>query len=701
MGAAMTSNPGHNTARDPRYDVLFEPIRIGPVTAKNRFYQVPHATGTGSAMPHTRAGIREAKAEGGWAVVCTGYCSIHPSSDDRHYPFSSLWNDADVKAQSVMVDAVHRHGALAGVELWHGGGVVANKVTREAPLSPSGIGEPVYVTHPIQPRVMDKADIRALLSWQKDAALRARAAGFDIVYVYAGMGYLPFQFLVSRYNKRTDEYGGSFKNRARLLHEMIEVTKEAVGDTCAIAVRLTAEENMGANGFRGEVEGEALFDLLGDLPDLWDVKLGFADDGVTSRFKDEAYHEEFVRYVKTKTAKPVVGVGRFTSPDTMVRQIRSGVLDLIGAARPSIADPFLPSKIEQGRIDEIRECIGCNVCVATYAEGVPIRCTQNPTMGEEWRRGWHPEHITAHGSDDRVLIVGAGPAGLECARALGQRGYAVTLADAERELGGRVTRESRLPGLAAWARVRDWRLGRLDTMPNVEIYRDSQLGVGDILELAPQRVVLATGARWTPCLPSGPDGVPPEIAPSVTVQTPDDIMDSETPAGDVLVLDLDPYYMGGVVAEKLARDGHAVRVVTPNTAVSPWTAFTEEQHRIMVRLLKLGVDVMTAHSLLAVNGRGAEVASIYGGKTQLLACDTLVVVGTRAPFDGLARDLEEQQDKVRDAGIKGVTTIGDAYAPGAIVHAVASGHRYARELDANDLTVRVEPTGGSYTTAGK
>ena len=137
--------------------------------------------------------------------------------------------------------------------------------------------------------------------------------------------------------------------------------------------------------------------------------------------------------MKGKTGKPVVGVGRFTSPDTMVRQIRSGVLDLIGAARPSIADPFLPKKIEEGRIDEIRECIGCNVCVATYAEGVPIRCTQNPTMGEEWRRGWHPERITAPGSDDRVLVVGAGPAGLECARALGQRGYGVTLADAERK----------------------------------------------------------------------------------------------------------------------------------------------------------------------------------------------------------------------------------------------------------------------------
>ena len=150
------------------------------------------------------------------------------------------------------------------------------------------------------------------------------------------------------------------------------------------------------------------------------------------------------------TSKPVVGVGRFTSPDSMVAQIRRGILDFIGAARPSIADPFLPKKIEEGRLEDIRECIGCNICVSGDYTITPIRCTQNPTMGEEWRKGWHPEIISAKGSEDAVLIVGAGPAGLECARALGQRGYRVHLAEAGEELGGRVAKESRLPGLAEW-----------------------------------------------------------------------------------------------------------------------------------------------------------------------------------------------------------------------------------------------------------
>ncbi len=133
----------------------------------------------------------------------------------------------------------------------------------------------------------------------------------------------------------------------------------------------------------------------------------------------------------------------------MVHQVKSGILDLIGAARPSIADPFLPRKIETGDLEDIRECIGCNICVSGDFTMSPIRCTQNPTMGEEFRRGWHPERIRPKTSDSHVLVVGAGPAGLEAARALGNRGYTVSLAESSRALGGRVEREAKLPGLSA------------------------------------------------------------------------------------------------------------------------------------------------------------------------------------------------------------------------------------------------------------
>ena len=166
--------------RDTRYDILFEPVRIGPVTAKNRFYQVPHCTGMGRLRPHMLAGLRGMKAEGGWAVVCTEYCSIHAASDDLPHPYASLWNESDIKANALMVENVHAHGALAGVELWFGGSNTSNLFTREVSMDVDSL--PSQAGNPFQSRAMDKEDIRNLRRWHRDAALRAKSAEFDIVY---------------------------------------------------------------------------------------------------------------------------------------------------------------------------------------------------------------------------------------------------------------------------------------------------------------------------------------------------------------------------------------------------------------------------------------------------------------------------------------------------------------------------------------
>ncbi len=389
-----------------------------------------------NAMPHMRAAFRETKAEGGWGVVCTGYVSIHPSSDDAPLPFATLWDEDDVRSHALMTEAVHRHGALAGIELWHGGGSVMNRTTRTPPLSPSGtawMATHVNFMGNQRPKMMDLEDIRQLLAWQAEAARKARRAGFDIVYVYAGMGYLPYEFLLPEWNHRSDAYGGSVANRVRIVRELLEVTREAVAGQCAVALRISLEELRARPSEHAESEAHEVVALLADVPDLWDVKLDSSPtDCAPSRFAAEGSHEPIIDFVKKVTRKPVVGVGRFTSPDTMVGQIRRGVLDLIGAARPSIADPFLPRKIDEGREQDIRECIGCNICISSWHDSVPVRCTQNPTIGEEWRRGWHPERIAPAASSASVLIVGAGPAGLECALALGQRGYDVSVAEADR-----------------------------------------------------------------------------------------------------------------------------------------------------------------------------------------------------------------------------------------------------------------------------
>jgi dimethylamine/trimethylamine dehydrogenase len=673
-------------ARNPRYDVLFEPVRIGPVTSRNRFYAVPHAAGMTNAMPHMRAAFRGTKAEGGWGVVCTGYVSISPDSDDSPLPFATLWDDADVRSHALMTQAVHRHGALAGVELWHGGGSVMNRTTRTPPMSPSGtswMATHVNFMGNQRPKVMDTGDIRALLAAQGQAARRARSAGFDILYVYAGMGYLPYEFLLPEWNQRTDAYGGSIANRVRIVRELIEVTREASAGECAVALRISLEELRGRPGTHAESEAHEVVELLADLPDLWDVKLDSSPtDCSPSRFCGEGSHEPVIDFVKKLTRRPVVGVGRFTSPDAMVGQIRRGVLDLIGAARPSIADPFLPHKIDAGHEQDIRECIGCNICISSWHDSVPVRCTQNPTIGEEWRRGWHPERIAPAASDAQVLVVGAGPAGLECALALGRRGYQVNLAEACREPGGRLRFETHLPGLASWGRVLDWRRGQLQKLDNVSFFPDNRLSAQDILELAPTHVALATGARWLPLLYS-PLEVPAGTLPGPGIYTPDDVAAGARLEDPVVVFDFDNYYMGSALAEHLARSGHSVSYVTPAGHASAWTIMSNEQPQVHRALQRLGITLHTLKRVTGFAGETLTLASQFTDQASCLECRSLVIVGARLAHDQLYGELTADRESLHAAGIRSVTRIGDALAPGAIVHAVYSGHRFARELDAS------------------
>jgi dimethylamine/trimethylamine dehydrogenase len=677
-------------ARNPRYDPLFEPVRIGPVTSRNRFYAVPHAAGMTNSMPRMRAEFRATKAEGGWGVVCTGYVSIAPDSDDSPLPFATLWDEADVRSHALMTDAVHRHGALAGIELWHGGGSVMNRTSRTPPLSPSGtswMATHVNFMGNQRPKVMDATDISAVLDAQARAARLARSAGFDILYVYAGMGYLPYEFLLPEWNQRTDAYGGSVANRVRIVRELLEVTHEAAAGKCAVALRISLEELRARPSERAASEAHEVVELLAEVPDLWDVKLDSSPtDCSPSRFSAEGSHEPIISFVKTLTTRPVVGVGRFTSPDTMVGQVRRGVLDLIGAARPSIADPFLPSKIDEGREQDIRECIGCNICISSWHDSVPVRCTQNPTIGEEWRRGWHPERIPRAGSDANVLVVGAGPAGLECALALGRRGYEVNLAEAAGELGGRLRFETRLPGLAAWGRVLEWRRGQLQHLNNVNIYRDNRLSAADILELAPTHVVLATGARWARMLYS-PLEVPAGSADGPGVYTPDDIAAGARPADPVVVYDFDNYYMGGVLAEHLARGGHSVSYVTPAGHASAWSIMSNEQPQIHRALYAAGVALHTLTRVTAFEPGEVTLANQFTNATTRHACRSLLIVGARLADDSLYAALDARAEELRAAGIRSLTRIGDALAPGAIVHAVYSGHRFARELDAAPATL--------------
>lgn len=663
------------------YETLFEPLKIGPVTAPNRFYQVPHCNGMGHRYPKALAAMRGIKAEGGWGVVCTEEVEIHPTSDLSPYGEGRLWDDRDIPAHRRVTDAIHAHGALAGIELVHNGFHASNKYSRLAPLAPSAM--PVTSYNPIYARAMDASDIAQLRTWYRQAALRARDAGYDIIYVYAGHDMtMLMHFLLPRYNQRSDEYGGSLENRVRLLREVLTETKEAVGATCGVALRFAVDELMGPDGLSSEGEGRDIVEMLAELPDLWDVNISdWSKDSATFRFQpNEGYQTPYTAFVKSVTTKPVVGVGRFTSPDEMARLIRSGTLDLIGAARPSIADPFLPNKIKEGRVDEIRECIGCNICVSGDNTAVPMRCTQNPTMGEEWRRGWHPEQIAKAKSAEQTLVVGAGPAGLEATLQLALRGHKVILAEARDELGGRCLTESALPGMGSYRRVADYRVGRLVQMANVEIYKGQSLSAQQILEFDIPNVVLATGASWNRDGTGRANRRPIKIAAGTNVLTPDDVMAGAKPTGRVMIFDDEHYYMGGVIAEHLAKNGCPVTLVTPLPLVSNWTENTLEQDGIQQRLLELDVEIIANHNLVEARKASVELACVFTARRREMAADAVVLVTALSSDTKLEDDLRLHLAAQIGSSVRFWARIGDCAVPGTIAASVYSGHKFAREF---------------------
>jgi dimethylamine/trimethylamine dehydrogenase len=679
-------------ARAQKYDILFEPISVGSKTLRNRFYKTPHCTNFGSDWPGAQAYFRAVAAEGGWAAASTEYCSIHPSSD--HSPLNSgrLWDDNDVRNLSLMCDLLHDHGALAGVEFWTAGAHAANFESR---LPAPGVSAIVSDCEWRQSCYeMDRDDIRDMQRIHVDAARRARSAGFDIINLYGGHDVpLTYQFLDPYYNKRTDAYGGSFTNRARFWLEILELVKAEVGDQCAIAVRISMD-SLREGGIRLANDDVCRFIELADrLVDLWDLQIGgsileWGQDSMSSRFAQENFQKPWHEMVRPHTRKPIVGVGRFNNPDTMAEVIRSGQLDIIGAARASIADPFLPRKIEEGRLDDIRECIGNNVCAGRVMQGALIACTQNASAGEEYRRGWHPERFDrASNADNNVLIVGAGPAGMECAVILGRRGLrGVHLVDAADEMGGSLRWIPDLPGLGEWSRVVGYRKIQIGKLPNVEFIPDTAMDAESVRKYGADIVIVATGSGWST---NGINGVTHETIPGADgslrhVLTPEQIMiDGKQPPGEqVIIYDTDGYYMGVSLAEKFKRQGRDVTLITPHSQIAPYMFFTLEGWQMNRLLHKLGVRLISEHIITKIEAGKASGCHVFAAdRPTEWAADAIVLVTQRVSNDALYKALKADPGGLRADGIAGLYRIGDCVVPRLIAEAIFDGHRLAREID--------------------
>ncbi|VDC24457.1 FAD-dependent oxidoreductase [Pseudogemmobacter humi] len=703
--------------RDPRFDILFTPVKLGPKTIRNRFYQVPHCNGAGTNYPGMNMAHRGVKAEGGWGAVNTEQCSIHPESDDTLRITARIWDQGDMRNLGAMVDHVHSHGALAGCELWYGGPHAPGLETRTISRGPSQYASE-FGTVPGCPgftynHAADKDELHRLQQQYVDAALRARDTGFDLVNVYGAHAYGPMQWLNPFYNRRTDEYGGSFENRARFWVETLEKIRRAVDNDVALVTRCAVDTLYGGKGVELGEDGLRFIEMASPYLDLWDVNIGdiaeWGEDAGPSRFYPIAHENDWIRHIKQATNKPVVGVGRYYDPEKMLQVVSAGIVDIVGAARPSIADPWLPRKIDEGRVDDIRTCIGCNVCISRWEMGgVPFICTQNATAGEEYRRGWHPEKFEPAKSDNDILVVGAGPSGSECARVLMERGYTVHLVDKAEKIGGYVNDVATLPGLAEWSFHRDYRENQLQKL--VKKNKSGQIALGqkamtadDVLSYGASRVVIATGARWssTGVNYKTHDPIPGADAGLPHVLTPEQVFEGKAVGKRVLIVNYDPYYMAPSLAEKFARAGHEVTVAT-TCALGAYMDYTLEGPNMQRLIHELGINVIGETGCSRIEPGRAELFNLFGdgykrqykGTGQLPRkendshswheCDSVILVTGRVSQDGLYRELKARKDEWEKNGIIDVFVIGDAESPRLMADVTFDGHRLAREIEDED-----------------
>ncbi len=701
-------------ARDPRYDILFEPVKFGPKTTRNRFFQVPHCNGAGSGNPATQAKFRGMKAEGGWGVVCVEYSPIHPEADRAPYTGGDIYDEVDAENLGHTAREAQKHGSLAGIQLWYGGMQSPLLGSQAIPRGPGEMISPTY--HYSYCYACDEDDIIELIGMYAEAARRAQAVGFDYIEVLGSDTATPLQFLMAQYNQRTDKYGGSLENRARFWIELMTAIKGAVGEDCAVGTRLASDHMIGPDGL--ELDEALKFVELMDregVCDLWNITIAcFAEwgNGFTtgpSRFYKSGHQSWAGAAVKSVAKVPVVGIGRLTAPDDMLAVIQNGQADFIGAARPSIADPFLPKKIEEGRNDDIRECIGCNMCISRWEQGAPLVCAQNATSMEEYRRGWHPEVFEKTKTPCAVLVVGAGPAGLERARILGMRGYDVHLREAAGEVGGHMRDVMRYPGLAEWGRVVTYRRGQIDKLETVEIHTGvGEMTADDVLAYGAEKVVIAVGARWrndglagvSNAPIEGVDGSHPEFC------TPDQVMAGKEVGERVVVFDADGYFHGVGMAELLADRGKQVSIVTPFAVVAPYTEYTLEASNLHRVLREKNIALHPLHwvdSVEAGNRLTVRMFDLYrdGSKVTMppktgefprsksdqvteISCDSVVLVTSRTSNNALYDELKSRRADWKDYDVEAVYRVGDCHTPRFTQLAIFEGHRLAREFESEN-----------------
>jgi dimethylglycine catabolism A len=654
-------------AHEFRY--LFTPIRVGGLTLRNRIFSTGHAEAMaeeGKPGPRLRA-YHEGKARGGCALtIFGGSSSVHPSSPASAWNMPANHDDSIIPAYRAMAEAIHRHGCHVFTQLTHmGRRAQSDNESWHVLLAPSQIPERV---HREIPHEMDADQIAMIVRAFGDAVRRTREGGLDGVELSFAHNHLVDQFWSPIFNQRTDEYGGGLENRMRFGFEVLREIRRQVGRDYVVGARISGDE-FTDGGLTAEDMGEIAHRLAASgLVDFLSIIGGAAHTfalqagAVPNMSYPNAVYVPLAAAIKQAVPEiPIFHATRIVDPVHADQILADGSIDVVGMTRALIADPDMPRKAREGRLDEIRQCVGANEgCIDRIYQGKPVTCIQNPGAGREAELG----ELLPAATRKRVVVVGGGVAGLETARVAALRGHRVVLLEKWRELGGQVLVAARTPARADYAGIVRFLVRQVERQ-GVECRLSVEADVDAVLAEAPDSVVVATGSHaYVPALP-GLDGK--------HVVTDRDVLLGRVEVGDRVVIVDDVHTQQGLsTADYLLERGRRVEVVSRLFYAGQDVGITSIVP-LYTRLFAKGV-VFTPHTdLVAVEGSTVVVANVYTGEERRIeGVDTVVLSMGARSTDALYRALRGR--------VPALHAVGDCVAPRGVHHAILEGTRVARLL---------------------
>ena len=619
------------------YENLFEPIKIGSMELKNRLFVPAMSTLTATpegASTEQFAAYLERKARGGWGLIITEYFGVAPYVG--FFPrMLGIWNEELIASHKAVTDRVHNAGAKIAAQISHSGRETYIAVSDENLVAPSPYKD---VSGTKKPRELKRDEIKQIVSLYGDTAANLKKAGFDAVEIYAAHGYLISNFLSKYANKRIDEYGGCLENRMRFLLEIVADARKKVGADYPILVRLSTREFVpgGLSIAESRVIAERLEQASVDAIDCSQGIFTVSNNIVEPFRMDNGVFVDASEEIKKSVSIPVLTAGRINEANLASNILRTGKADMIGMGRASLADPDFPKKVLEGRMDEIRYCIGCvQGCIGGNMRGENCHCLVNPELDREYEL---PDNPTEQ--KKRIVVVGAGPAGMEAAIVAKRRGHDVIVLEKEDRVGGTWNvaclplYKGELVNLIKWQNDELHRLGvdlRLCTVSTPEM----------IQALHPDEVILATGGK--PFIP----GIPGANLPHV-VQANDVLLQNVTFGKNVAVLG------GGSVgvetAEYISYCGSNATVIEMMDDI---LIGLERETRLMqlAAIKEYQIKVYTSSKVTNI-AEHSITFSRNGADVTLDEIDTVVVAAGSRPANQLVKPLEA-------LGIK-VSVVGDA-----------------------------------------